>query len=77
MAHKPWPRPLTIARARDGQIICKGPNGALAPVLKIMRATDAKARPAQIAPGMEAATGEVFKGGVSKTRIILPLVCSL
>lgn len=77
VARKPGPRPLTIARARDGQIIRKGPNGALALVLNIMRATDEKARPTQLAPGMEAATGEIFKGGVSKTRIILPLECSL
>lgn len=77
VARKPGPRPLTIARARDGLIIRKGPNGALALVLNIMRATDEKARPAQLAPGMEAATGEIFKGGVSKTRIILPFECSL
>jgi len=51
VARKPGPRPLTIARARDGLIIRKGPNGALSLVLNIMRATDEKARPAQLAPG--------------------------
>lgn len=76
IAREPGPRPLTIARARDGRLIRTGPTDAIAVVLNVLRATDPKARPAHLKPGIDAATGEVVPAKESKTVLVVPVACS-
>lgn len=74
--HHPGPRPLTIARARDARLVRTGATGAIAVVINILRASDPRAETATLAPGIDASTGEEVRGGTSKTRLIVPIVCS-
>jgi IS605 OrfB family transposase len=76
VARQPGPRPLVLARARDAQLVRLGPTGGIAAVLNVVRATDPTARVATIKPGVEAATGELLAGGMSKTKIVVPVSCS-
>jgi IS605 OrfB family transposase len=76
IARQPGPRPLTIARARDAQLVRTGPAGAIAAVINVLRASDPRSRAATIAPGIDAATGEVIPGGSSATRLVVPVACS-
>jgi hypothetical protein len=76
VARQPGPRPLTVARARDALLVRTSATGSIAVLLNVLRATASDARPATIRPGVQAATGEVLPGGVSKTRLAIPLACS-
>ncbi len=76
VARQPGPRPFVLARARDAMLVRTGAAGGVAAVLNVLRASDPRARPATIKPGIEAATGEVISGGVSKTRLVIPVACS-
>jgi hypothetical protein len=72
VARQPGPRPLTMARARDALLVRTSTTGSIAVLLNVLRATASDARPATIRPGVQAATGEVLPGGVSKTRLAIP-----
>ena len=74
--HPPAPRPLTIARARDGMLLREKMNSPIVAVLNLLRGSDPRAREAHIRAGIDAATGEVTKAMQSKTRLIIPISCS-
>jgi IS605 OrfB family transposase len=74
---EPSPRPLTFARERDARIVRKTVNGPISVVLNIITAKDRRAKQMMMAEGLDAATGEALKEHRSKTKLIIPLSCSL
>ena len=72
----PVPRPLTIARSRDGELRRHGQTGRLSVVLNIVPSNAPDARPATMAEGINPTTGEIQKAGTSKSKILVPLNCS-
>ena len=70
------PRPLTIARERDAELLRKSERGGIVAVLNILRATDKEARKTKIEIGVNAATGTITPPRTSKTRLVIPLSCS-
>jgi IS605 OrfB family transposase len=72
----PGPRPLTIARARDAQIVRSGPQGGIAVAINVLRASDPTTRPAKLLAGLDAVTGAALKGGTSRTKLMIPLACA-
>ncbi len=76
VARVPGPRPLVLARSRDAQLVRTGATGSIAAVLNVLRASDPAARTATIKPGIEAATGAAIPGGISRTKLAIPVACS-
>jgi IS605 OrfB family transposase len=71
----PTARPFTLARARDGLIVRDAPNGRMAAILNVLRATKDCARVTTIKAGINATTGEMLAAGRSKAKIAIPLRC--
>jgi IS605 OrfB family transposase len=70
-------RPLAFARERDARIVRRHKNGQIAVVLNIILAKDRRARQMTMAEGLDATTGEALRQHRSKTKLIIPLSCSL
>ncbi len=70
------PRPMTIARERDAQLLRERENGPVVAVLNIVSAREKAARTTIIKAGVNAATGEAIPAKKSATRLIVPISCS-
>jgi IS605 OrfB family transposase len=68
----PGPRPLIIARSRDARLLRETAGGPIMLALNVLRGSETT-RAATIRPGFDAVTGEILKGGMTRTRLLVPV----